>query len=372
MTTNSSVVHIGWTGEIGGAERAVHQLAAAQRATTPRRVALAFGQATGWYAELARSTGIPVIDLHMRSGSDVRSAIRARRALSDFDIHHFHAAEPLLMMASASCPAAIRIYTHRAGAVSYGRRAAARYRLVAPIVRRFDVITGTAQAAAGAERWLNVPASQVVRTFNGLDFALLDDDLHLSREQLRREHGVPPDAVLIGTAANLRRWKRIDWLIEASERMRSDNWLIWIVGDGDDRQRLEQLTLRSSTRDRIRFHGMQTAVGQWLKALDVFVLPSGPEESFGNAVIEAMACGLPPIVSRDCPAHVEHVADEQTGLLVADPDELAIALDDLVSDGAKRARIGAAARRFVRSAYPVDRMVARFESIYGSLELRRS
>lgn len=365
----SSVIHIGWRGDVGGAERAVHQLAVNQHRNTGRRVALGFGQADGWYADLARSQGVQVIDFGFNGGADVAAAAGARRALRPFAIHHFHAAEPLLMLASLSCKSAVRIYTHRAGACDYQGRAAARYRLVGPLIRRFHAVTGTAQAAAAAERLLGVPASRVERTFNGVDFGMLETDADLSRDELRAQQGVPQGAVVIGTAANLRRWKRIDWLIEAAEQLQSANWTMWIIGDGEDRERLQSLAGRSRVRDRVRFLRMQTAIGSWLRALDVFALPSGPEESFGNAVIEAMACGVAPIVSRDCPAHVEHVAHERTGLLIADPAELAARLDELIRDASQRTRIGQAARTFVRQQYPIERMVDRFELLYDRLEL---
>jgi glycosyltransferase involved in cell wall biosynthesis len=274
------------------------------------------------------------------------------------------------MLASTSCRSAVRVYTHRAGVVDYHGRSAVRYRLIGALVRRFDAVTGTAQAAAAVERWLDMPAARVVRTFNGVDFDRLDADAEISRDELRAQHGVPPDAVLIGTAANLRRWKRIDWLIEAAGRLHSDNWRIWIIGDGEDRDRLQQLADRSDVRERIQFHGMQSAIGSWLRALDVFVLPSGPEESFGNAVIEAMACGVAPIVSRDCPAHVEHVADGRTGLVVDDPAQLAKRLDELIDSAPRRARLGSAAKRFVREKYPIEAMVDRFELLYDRLEAR--
>ena len=113
----------------------------------------------------------------------------------------------------------------------------------------------------------------------------------------------------------------------------------WILGDGEDRPRLEALAARSPAHDRIRFLGMQPHIADWLRALDVFVLPSGPEESFGNAVVEAMACGVPVVVSSDSPAHVEHVDDDQTGFVVRDAAHLAERLADLIADP-RRARAG--------------------------------
>ncbi|HEV2776147.1 MAG TPA: hypothetical protein VGV90_11200, partial [Solirubrobacteraceae bacterium] len=85
-----SVLHVQWKGHVGGAERAVFQLARHQHREGRRRVALGFGQASGPYADLAREAGIPVVDFALSSGRDLRALPRARRLFAQFDIHHFH------------------------------------------------------------------------------------------------------------------------------------------------------------------------------------------------------------------------------------------------------------------------------------------
>jgi len=144
-----------------------------------------------------------------------------------------------------------------------------------------------------------------------------------------------------------------------------------VIGDGPDRRRLELLAQRSLVSDRIHFVGMQPQIGDWLSALDVFVLPTGPEESFGNAAVEAMAAGLPTIVFRDSPALTEHVIDRETGFVVGTPGELAERVQELIDDGRLRKRVGAAAAEFALRRYSMERMVDRFEAIYASaLEAR--
>lgn len=113
---------------------------------------------------------------------------------------------------------------------------------------------------------------------------------------------------------------------------------------------------------------MQSEIADWLRCLDVFVLPSGPVESFGNAVVEAMACGLPTVVSADCPAHLQHVEHEQTGIVVRDADDLAASLRRLAGDPELRARLGAAAMGFVRRKYTMARSAESFEAVYRALD----
>lgn len=360
-----SVIHVLWSAEVGGSQRAVYLLAVHQARMRPGSVAVGLGTARGHYRQALASAGIPVVDFGMGGAADVAAAVRARGVLNDFPIHHFHACEPALMAASASVARARRVYTHRGGMSDYRPRRALRYRIAAPLVRRFDAVTGTAQAAAAVERLFGIPARRVVPTFNGVDPGLFK--LRSDPQRLRVGYGVSPDTVLIGTAANLRAWKRVDWLIDATARLPPGPWEVWVLGDGEDRARLEALAAASPAAPRIRFHGIQPDIADWLRALDVFVLPSGPDESFGNAVVEAMACGLPVVVSADCPAHLEHVTDGRTGFVVSDPAGTAACLARLLADPELGRRVGRAAEALVRERYTMSRVVERFEDVYAGL-----
>ena len=108
-----------------------------------------------------------------------------------------------------------------------------------------------------------------------------------------------------------------------------------------------------------------------LAANDLFVLPSR-SEAFPNAILEAMAAGLP-IVASGVGGIVELIDDNRTGLLVApdDPEALADRICRLMADPVRAARLGDAARAQARARYSFDRMVAAFESIYLTELARR-
>jgi glycosyltransferase involved in cell wall biosynthesis len=354
------LIHVLWNGEAGGAQRAVYVLAREQH----RRgcsVAIGFGHAAGPFIEKARQAGLPIVDFGLRSGRDIAALPRAIRLLSMYEVHHFHSAEPVLMLASVACRQANRLYTHRGGLIAYEGRRAWRYRLLSGVIRRSYTVTGTAQAARAVERLFGIPQARVLQTANAVDSDVVTT---ASRRKIRRALGLDSDAVLIGTAANLRRLKRVDWLLSAAERLPPSNWQIVIVGDGEDRRRLESRAASSWTSSRILFAGMRQDVDRWLAALDVFVLPSGPEESFGNAVVEAMANALPVVVCADCSAHLEHVQNGATGFVVADADELVECLKILLRRPQLRSSVGKAAAAAVRRRYTVESMLERFEAAY--------
>ena len=179
---------------------------------------------------------------------------------------------------------------------------------------------------------------------------------------------------VIGTVKTLAPKYGIDTLIEAFSLLnRMDGMAgvrLRLVGDGPSRAALEALAVRLGISDHVDFIGpvSHDRVPGELHRLDVYVALSRAEsESFGVAVIEASACGLPVVVSRvgGLPEVVEHGA---TGLVVPKEDaaSAAAAMAILLGDEQKRAAMGAAGRARVLEHYEwrscVDRQLAVIKS----------
>ena len=170
----------------------------------------------------------------------------------------------------------------------------------------------------------------------------------------------------IGYVGRLAGQKRPDLLVEAFTRMRDRSARLVIVGDGPLHRVVQSAVHRSPARDRITVTGFvpHTEVPGVLASLDVLVLPSVYEE-MGSILVEAMASGLPVVASRvgGIPDVVE---DGGTGVLVppGDPEALAAALDELVTDPCRRERLGAAARRRARR-YSWPELAGRVAQLYA-------
>jgi len=169
------------------------------------------------------------------------------------------------------------------------------------------------------------------------------------------------------TVANLRTEKNHETLLAAAARLLHayPDLEFQIVGDGPRRRDLEQLA-RDRGLSRVAFLGHREDVASLLAEADAFVLPSR-SEAFPNAVIEAMAAGLP-VVASAVGGLLDLIEDGRTGLLVApgDPEALAAALQSLIDAPERAAAIGRAARAEVQQRYSFDRMVSSFEQLYLS------
>jgi L-malate glycosyltransferase len=169
--------------------------------------------------------------------------------------------------------------------------------------------------------------------------------------------------------ANLKIYKGHRFLLDAVALLR-DRGLpctLALVGDGPERPALEEQAARLGID--VRFLGTRTDVESLLARADVVVLPS-LHEGMSNAVMEAMAAGLP-VVATEVGGTAELLRGR--GLLVPPSDSAALAdgLGQVLGDPALAARLGAGARAWSRDNLHVDTMIDKHVTIYRELLERR-
>jgi len=184
------------------------------------------------------------------------------------------------------------------------------------------------------------------------------------RKVSRARFGLPQDKTLVGIVATLRSWKGHAYLLEAMARLPAHIELV-IVGDGPQCAALEQKIAQLGLRGRVHMQGQQADVLPWLRALDIFALPSFANEGVPQALVQAMLVELPCIATPvgGIPELAEH---DRTALLVPprDPAALAAAIERLAGDEGLRRELGEAARKHCVEGYSYERMLDRMEAIY--------
>jgi GalNAc-alpha-(1->4)-GalNAc-alpha-(1->3)-diNAcBac-PP-undecaprenol alpha-1,4-N-acetyl-D-galactosaminyltransferase len=159
--------------------------------------------------------------------------------------------------------------------------------------------------------------------------------------------------------------KGFDLLIDAFARAAQDkpNWSLSILGEGPERRRLEEQIRARGLNGRVRLCGWVPDPAAVLHNCDAFVL-SSRFEGFPNALLEAMALGLPSI-AVDCPSGpAEIIRHEVDGLLVpmGDIPALTAAIRRLLSDDQLRGRLGVEAARVV-DRFSSELYFARWETV---------
>lgn len=217
-------------------------------------------------------------------------------------------------------------------------------------------------------RELKFPPRQVAYIPNGVD---TDHFRPAHKQDARRRLGLPIERAVVLYVGRLAHVKGVDVLIQAwcrlPEQVRFRGLLV-IVGDGEERYKLEQYVRQRGLDETVVFRGQQEDVLDYLHAADVVVLPSR-SEGMPNTLLEAMACGLP-TVSSAVGGIPDVVTNNVNGLTVGpeDVDGLATALVDLLGQSeSDRQRLGDAARETVERRFSLQSVVRQYLELYQTL-----
>jgi glycosyltransferase involved in cell wall biosynthesis len=173
------------------------------------------------------------------------------------------------------------------------------------------------------------------------------------------------DKFIITMVGRLDGSKDFDTLIKIAPILAKDidNLTINIVGDGDDRVRLENLSKEHNSNSIIKFLGRRSDVDDILHDSDIFVFLNKFLEGFGLVIVEAMSTGLP-VVSYNIGANSEIIDDGIDGYLVNSKDELIEKILKLYNSEDLMKRIGQNGYKKAKAKFDVRDMVKEYEKRY--------
>lgn len=200
------------------------------------------------------------------------------------------------------------------------------------------------------------PESMLVTIHSGIE---LDRFAACDGSEVRKRFA---GKVLVGTVAAFAGHKNYPLLLEAAALMKNEDIAFIAVGDG---KLLPEMKIKAEKLQLKNFHfeGYRTNIGEYLKAFDIFVLPS-KKEGLGTSVLDAMACRLP-IVATHSGGIPEAVSDGENGFLVApdDPKMLAERIKFLAHNEDLRHKFGCRSVELVQK-FDVKQTIQKNISLY--------
>lgn len=207
---------------------------------------------------------------------------------------------------------------------------------------------------------------KIITIYNGLDFEKIKFLPRETARQLLLRTKASVSAPLIGTIANLYKNKGLEYLIEAMSKIKGQisNVMLLIIGEGPEREKLEKLIEKYELENTVHLAGSIPDAFQFLKAFDLFVLPS-VKEGQPWAVLEAMAAARP-IVATNIAGIAEMIENEKTGLLVepTDPAYLAEAIEKMMTHPSLAHECAQNALEIVKDKFDVAEMVKKNEELF--------
>ncbi len=283
--------------------------------------------------------------------------------------------------ARLSGPLAIVFAEPRAGvpAIITSRRQLGLFKDGRPVLQRIEnfcnrftrvIIANSNAVREDVIRREELKAERVRVIHNGVDAVAVGSG---AREALRETWGVGDSGTVGVVLANFHAYKGHADALAVLERLHPEFPDFVIVFAGRDQG--AESALREGARERglesrVKFIGERTDVGDVLAAADFLIHPSR-QEGFPNAILEAMAAGLP-VVAYDLGACREAVIDQECGIIVPvqDIEALARAVRVLITDPARRRAMGEAGAERSRREFSMDQMIRQMASLYEEMSLK--
>jgi glycosyltransferase involved in cell wall biosynthesis len=210
-----------------------------------------------------------------------------------------------------------------------------------------------------------VPAQRILGLPNGVDIDVYRPASGEERRRLRERLGLPGDRFVGTFVGRLHPVKDVDTLLAAAALV--PELTLVVVGDGPERGRLEREAGRLGIESRVSFRGLSSEVADVLRASDAFLL-SSHGEGMSNALLEAMACGLPCLASRSVGGAGELLGAGRGVLLPGgDVEAWVAAIARLAGDPGLRRETGTAAAAFVAAELSLDAAADRLARAYAAI-----
>ena len=310
---------------------------------------------------------IPCVPVKMNKGINIYSIIKFINIIRQFQIQvvHTHSSVDSRLAGIAASICGVKVVRSRHISVPVSKNYLTRWQYMNLADR---IITSGSEIRKeminknhmNPRQIISAPAGVNTKQFN-LDRALVD---------IRPKYNINKDFFLIGIVSVLRSWKGHKYLIEAIKKLKNKipEIRLMIVGAGPQyeiiKKHIEQLKLE----DYVFLTGHHADPAPFFKAMDVMVLPSYSGEATSQVLPQAMLMKKP-VISTNIGGLSEVIINNETGLVVAPKDSIAIAnaIEDLYGDEKLRNRLAKNGQEHALTYFTFENMIDVTQSVYQSL-----
>ncbi len=366
MAQFKKILHLTYDMRIGGTEQVIKNLIEGMDLSQFDVSILCIEEPIGPFGEMLIEQGIKIDSFARQDGFDTNLIKQIRQYIKQhkIDVLHCHQYTPWVYGVLAAAFTKTKVIFTEHGRF-YPDSSSWKRKLINPIlVALTDHITviskATKQALADFEY---IPLKNVDVVYNGI--AELEVDNAIASD-LRSKYKIPDDAIVLGTIARLDPIKNQTMMLRAFQQVlaKKSNCYLLIVGDGDERTKLENLVDELTIRNNVIFTGYIAKPANHMKLMDIFLLPS-LSEGTSMTLLEAMSIGKPCAVT-DAGGNSEIILHEYNGLVSenGDADEFHKSLIRMVNDEHMLETFSINARKRFDSHFNRRQMTSQYEAIY--------
>jgi glycosyltransferase involved in cell wall biosynthesis len=242
------------------------------------------------------------------------------------------------------------------------------------LLRRVDRFIATTRELEADFLSNRIEPEKIERIPNGVDTELFSPVSAEEKLKIRKKLSIPEDKVIVTFVGRLVRWKGVPLLVRAWEMVVRDcpEAQLYIVGpgvpniDGCDDE-LKEIIRNLGIEKKVTLTGGVYNVNEYLNASDIFASPA-EYEAFGIAVLEAMSCALPVVVTS-AGGMKETVKNNEHGFSVPvnDMELLRASLASLIKDKTLREKMGQASRSWVENNFSINSSAEKYFNLFRSL-----
>lgn len=358
------IMHVVSPANAGGLERVVHALAIGHQRRGHHVIAVPI--APVWNPKHSFAAPLTRSDIEIRPlVVPGRAYLKQRAALARLfeetapDIVHTHGYHTDVVAGGVARRAGIATVSTSHGFTRGPWRNRVYEQLDRLVLRRFDAVAAVSRPLADELLRAGVPGDRLHVVPN----AWSQVSMPLNRSAARKELGLDPDRFVAGWVGRMTYEKGLDVLVDAVAEITDLPVTLCIIGDGPERAAQEARAVTAGTAKQIHWAGLISEAVRFFSAFDVLVL-SSRTEGVPMVVLEAMAAGIPLVVSAV--GGIPDVVSSREAILVPSerPDELAAAVRDVFVDRTAATNRAQAALERLGREFAEEPWLMRYEEVY--------